>query len=195
MGTARNQRTSAGSKTTPTMTGTARTQTTSAASKTPLPPPRTTKVTTITPVLQTTQPFPSWNRMTTPPLPPPTTTGGSWGDPLPRTPHLPTWLHMLAPLVLTAAVHVAPQALHPTTTHPHNNHCLQITSSSASPPPPGPPPLATSTSRRPNYTIKTPSLPILIARAGRFPSSLALTLTRSSPISTSCIVMLCSSVT
>ncbi len=27
------------------------------------------------------------------------------------------WLHMLAPLVLTAAVHVAPRALHPTTTH------------------------------------------------------------------------------
>ncbi len=129
------------------------------------------------------------------PPPPPTTTGESWGDPIPRTSHLPTWLHMLDPLVLTTAVHVAPQALHPTTTHPHNNHRLQITSSSASPLPTAPPPLATSTSRRPNYTIKTPSPPILIAQAGRFPSSLALTLMRSSPISISCILMLCLSVT
>ncbi len=189
MGTARTQTTSAGLTTTGTTTGTARTQITSAGLKTPLPPPKTKKATTTTSVFWTTQPFPSWNRTTMPLLPLLPTTGESWGDPLPRMSHLLTWLHMPAPLVLTTAVHKAPQALHSTTTYPPNDHHLLTTSSSASPRPPALPPLATSTSQRPNYTIEMPSLPILIARTGRSPSSLALTLTLSSLISTSCIVV------
>jgi hypothetical protein len=188
-GTTRIQTTSAGSTMTRMTMGTARIQITSVGSKTPLPPPETKKATTTTSVFRTTQSFPSWNWTTMPPLPLPPTTRESWGDPLPRMSHLPTWLHMPAPLVLTSAVHKAPQAIHSTTTHPPNDHRLLTTSFSAYPRPSAQPPLATSTLRRPNYTIKLPSPPILIAWAGRYPSSLALTLTPSSPISTSCIMM------